>query len=99
MGVLLGLNMAIRKKEYLIPNRWSSAEGRMGSLTHIFHIDLIIEKKGENSLDESLDGFYPSLCKPYGWAGTGWLRADKPTTKMCKRCEKIMSRILKQQDP
>ena len=68
---------------YVVPNSWTSAEGRPGSIDHI---DLE-EYEGQFVEDT---GMYATLCKPYGWAATGWLRLnERQSSKLCVRCERL----------
>ena len=73
---------------YLIGCYFPEVGGRTPTLDHILHEELL-----EGS-DGSLDGFYPSLCKPHAWAGINWRLSKTPSKKVCRRCEKIWKRMV-----
>ena len=72
---------------YLIGDYYPELGGRRPALDHILN-----EKMLEEWGDDSIDGFYPSLCKPYGWAGINWSRSKTPKRKLCPRCARIWER-------
>lgn len=76
--------------QYLIGCYFPELGGRMPTLDHILD-----EKMLEEWGDDSIDGFYPSLCKPHAWAGINWSKSktQTPERKLCPRCARIWKRM------
>ena len=76
--------------QYLIGCYFPELGGRMPTLDHILD-----EKMLEEWGDDSIDGFYPSLCKSHAWAGINWSKSktQTPERKLCPRCARIWKRM------
>ncbi len=72
--------------QYLIGD-YPEHGGRMPTLDHI------LDEKMLEGTDGSIDGFYPSLCKPHAWAGINWSQSKTPKRKLCPRCARIWKRM------
>ncbi len=77
--------------QYLIGDYYPELGGRMPTLDHILD-EKMLEEWAAPIGEDSIDGFYPSLCKPHAWAGINWSKSKTPKRKLCPRCARIWER-------
>ena len=75
-------------RQLLVGYYFPELGGRTPTLDHILD-EKMLQEWGE----DSIDGFYPTLCRPQAWAGINWIRSKTPKRKLCPRCARIAERM------